>query len=110
MSDWVSRRCIWERNETFRSPIGLRACPGSAPKHRKDVLSALVYIASNPTQFVSQLKAAKEENNLLHAFGRRVVAERESWSARCTAIVWKSRAAGCEGAARGYRAELNTPF
>jgi glycosyltransferase involved in cell wall biosynthesis len=58
----------------------------SSPLPEVQEFDDLVYIASNPKQFVSQLEAAMEENNLTNAFGRRVVAERESWSARCAAI------------------------
>ena len=46
----------------------------------------LVYVANNPEEFVAQLEAAMEENNPKAAFKRRLVAERESWTSRCTAI------------------------
>jgi glycosyltransferase involved in cell wall biosynthesis len=58
----------------------------SSPLPEVQEFNNLVYIASTPEQFVSQLEAAMRENNLSAAFGRRRVAERESWTARCGAI------------------------
>jgi glycosyltransferase involved in cell wall biosynthesis len=58
----------------------------SSPLPEVREFNDLVYIATNPEQFVSQLEAAMDENDLSPVFGRRQVAERESWTARCTAI------------------------
>ena len=58
----------------------------SSPLPEVQEFDDLVYIATTAEKFVTQLEAAMEENNLSAAFGRRVVAERESWSARCTSI------------------------
>ncbi len=58
----------------------------SSPLPEVQEFKDLVYIASGPEQFVAQLEAAMDENSLSNAIGRRVVAERESWGARCSAI------------------------
>jgi glycosyltransferase involved in cell wall biosynthesis len=58
----------------------------SSPLPEVQEYSELVYFAGTPEQFVSQLEAAMEENDMSAALGRRVVAERESWTARCAAI------------------------
>jgi glycosyltransferase involved in cell wall biosynthesis len=58
----------------------------SSPLPEVQEFNDLVYVASTPEQFVSQLEAAMDENDEPSAFGRRMVAERESWTARCAAI------------------------
>ena len=58
----------------------------SSPLPEVQEFNDLVYVASTPEQFVSQLEAAMDENDMSAALGRRVVAERESWTARCAAI------------------------
>jgi O-antigen biosynthesis protein len=58
----------------------------SSPLPEVQEFNDLVYVASTPDQFVSQMEAAMDENDLSTAVGRRVVAERESWTARCAAI------------------------
>jgi glycosyltransferase involved in cell wall biosynthesis len=58
----------------------------SSPLPEVQEFKDLVYVASTPEQFVFQLEAAMDENDMSAALGRRVVAERESWTARCAAI------------------------
>jgi hypothetical protein len=58
----------------------------SSPLPEVQEFNDLVYVANTPEQFVSQLEAAMDENDEPCAFGRRIVAERESWTARCAAI------------------------
>lgn len=76
----------------------------SSPLPEVQEFSDLVYIANTPEEFVSQLEAAMAENDLAAAFGRRVVAERESWSARCTAIASHFTAPAKKTAAAGETA------
>jgi glycosyltransferase involved in cell wall biosynthesis len=58
----------------------------SSPLPEVQQYSDLVYVASTPEQFVTQLEAAMNENNPSAASRRRRVAERESWTTRCAAI------------------------
>jgi glycosyltransferase involved in cell wall biosynthesis len=58
----------------------------SSPLPEVQEFNDLVYFAGTPEQFVSQLEAAMDENDPPAAIGRRVVAERESWTARCASI------------------------
>lgn len=59
----------------------------SAPLPEVQQYGDLVYIASHPEAFADQLEAAMEENDPSLALRRRMVAERESWAARCGALV-----------------------
>jgi glycosyltransferase involved in cell wall biosynthesis len=72
--------------------------------------SDLVYIANNPEEFVVQLEAAMEEDNPSAAFKRRLVAERESWTARCTSIASQFGSAGAGRPDLAARMAAEIPF
>jgi glycosyltransferase involved in cell wall biosynthesis len=71
----------------------------------------LVYIAGSPEEFADQLEAAMEENDPALAAQRRLVAECESWSARCTSLVSQFTEPEGEGmhGSPAYRANGEVP-
>jgi glycosyltransferase involved in cell wall biosynthesis len=58
----------------------------SSPLPEVQEYGKLVYFASDPEEFIAQLEEAMEEDNPRAALERRLVAERESWSARCVSL------------------------
>jgi glycosyltransferase involved in cell wall biosynthesis len=58
----------------------------SSPLPEVQEYGELVYLASDPEEFIVQLEAAMEENDPRAAVERRLVAERESWTARCVSL------------------------
>jgi len=58
----------------------------SSPVPEVQEYGKLVYFASDPEEFIAQLEEAMEEDNPRAALERRLVAERESWTARCVSL------------------------
>jgi len=58
----------------------------SSPLPEVQEYGKLVYFASDAEEFIAQLEEAMEEDNPRTAVERRLVAERESWSARCISL------------------------
>jgi glycosyltransferase involved in cell wall biosynthesis len=58
----------------------------SSPLPEVQEYGELVYFASDPEEFIAQLEEAMEEDNPRAAVERRLVAERESWTARCVSL------------------------
>ena len=58
----------------------------SSPLPEVQEYEKLVYFASDPEEFLAQLDEAMAENDHRAAVERRLVAERESWTARCVSL------------------------
>ena len=58
----------------------------SSPLPEVQEYGELVYFANDPEEFIAQLEEAMEEDNPRAAVERRLVAERESWTARCVSL------------------------
>ena len=59
----------------------------SSPLPEAREFGDLVYLAGSPKEFADQLEAAMEETDPSLASQRRMVAECESWAARCTSLI-----------------------
>lgn len=79
----------------------------SSPLPEAREFGDLVYIAGNPEEFADQLEAAMEEDDATVAAQRRMIAECESWAARCSSLVslFKATEAEVPAAAGGCLVE-----